>query len=121
MLITYLALLILPIKNQQLTIGVQMKAGKINLSDYLFMQFKTITPTLEQVGAMYYPHLSRAKLLEKARKMEFSFVCFKLDESQKSPYLVDIVDLAFVLNTRYEEQAKEFQTFMKGTLASHQN
>ena len=53
--------------------------------------------------------------------MEFPFVCYKLDESQKSPYLVDIIDLAFVLNTRYEEQAKEFQSFIKGTLAAPQN
>ena len=98
-----------------------MKVGKINLSDYLFMQFKTMTPTLDKVGEVYYHHLSKAKLLEKARKMEFPFVCYKLDESQKSPYLVDIIDLAFVLNTRYEEQAKEFQSFIKGTLAAPQN
>ncbi|MHA3104201.1 pyocin activator PrtN family protein [Acinetobacter sp. ANC 3791] len=95
-----------------------MSTVKMNLSDYLFMQFKTMTPTLEQVGAMYYTHLSKAKLLEKARKMEFPFVCFKLDESQKSPYLVDIIDLAFVLNKRYEEQAKEYMTFTKGALAT---
>ena len=43
----------------------------MNLSDYLFMQFKTMTPTLEQVAAMYYPHLSKAKILEKARKRNF--------------------------------------------------
>lgn len=98
-----------------------MNTVKMNLSDYLFMQFKTMTPTLEQVGVMYYPHLSKAKLLEKARKMEFPFICFKLDESQKSPYLVDIIDLAFVLNKRYEEQAKEFSTFMKGALTTSQN
>ena len=41
-----------------------MNKVQMNLSDYLFMQFKTMTPTLEQVGAMYYPHLSKAKLLE---------------------------------------------------------
>mgnify|MGYP000911895041 FL=1 len=98
-----------------------MSTVKMNLSDYLFMQFKTMTPTLEQVGAMYYPHLSKAKLLEKARKKEFPFVCFKLDESQKSPYLVDIIDLAFVLNKRYEEQAKEYATFMKGALTASQD
>ena len=41
-----------------------MSTVKMNLSDYLFMQFKTMTPTLEQVGAMYYPHLSKAKKIE---------------------------------------------------------
>ncbi len=71
-----------------------MKAGKINLSDYLFMQFKTITPTLDQIGEMYYPHLSKAKLLEKARKMEFPFPCYRIDESQKAPYLVNLTDFS---------------------------
>lgn len=32
-----------------------MNKVQMNLSDYLFMQFKTMTPTLEQVAAMYYP------------------------------------------------------------------
>lgn len=98
-----------------------MSTVKMNLSDYLFMQFKTMTPTLEQVGAMYYPHLSKAKLLEKARKREFPFICYKIDESQKSPYLVDIIDLAFVLNKRYNEQAKEYENFTKGALTTSQN
>ena len=98
-----------------------MSTVKMNLSDYLFMQFKTMTPTLEQVGAMYYPHLSKAKLLEKARKKEFPFICYKIDESQKSPYLVDIFDLAFVLDKRYNEQAKEYEIFTKSALTNSQN
>lgn len=98
-----------------------MSTVKMNLSDYLFMQFKTMTPTLEQVGAMYYPHLSKAKILEKARKKEFPFICYKIDESQKSPYLVDIFDLAFVLDKRYNEQAKEYEIFTKSALTNSQN
>ncbi len=98
-----------------------MSTVKMNLSDYLFMQFKTMTPTLEQVAAMYYPHLSKAKILEKARKKEFPFICYKIDESQKSPYLVDIFDLAFVLDKRYTEQAKEYEIFTKSALTNSQN
>ncbi|MEN8292043.1 pyocin activator PrtN family protein [Acinetobacter radioresistens] len=98
-----------------------MNKVQMNLSDYLFMQFKTMTPTLEQVAAMYYPHLSKAKILEKARKKEFPFICYKIDESQKSPYLVDIFDLAFVLDKRYNEQAKEYGIFTKSTLTNSQN
>ncbi|HCL60460.1 pyocin activator PrtN family protein [Acinetobacter baumannii] len=98
-----------------------MSTVKMNLSDYLFMQFKTMTPTLEQVAAMYYPHLSKAKILEKARKKEFPFICYKIDESQKSPYLVDIFDLAFVLDKRYNEQAKEYEIFTKSALTNSQN
>ena len=98
-----------------------MSTVKMNLSDYLFMQFKTMTPTLEQVAAMYYTHLSKAKILEKARKKEFPFICYKIDESQKSPYLVDIFDLAFVLDKRYNEQAKEYEIFTKSALTNSQN
>lgn len=98
-----------------------MNKVQMNLSDYLFMQFKTMTPTLEQVAAMYYPHLSKAKILEKARKKEFPFICYKIDESQKSPYLVDIFDLAFVLDKRYNEQAKEYEIFTKSVLTNSQN
>ena len=98
-----------------------MNKVQMNLSDYLFMQFKTMTPTLEQVAAMYYPHLSKEKILEKARKKEFPFICYKIDESQKSPYLVDIFDLAFVLDKRYNEQAKEYEIFTKSALTNSQN
>jgi hypothetical protein len=98
-----------------------MNKVQMNLSDYLFMQFKTMNPTLEQVAAMYYPHLSKAKILEKARKKEFPFICYKIDESQKSPYLVDIFDLAFVLDKRYNEQAKEYEIFTKSALTNSQN
>ena len=98
-----------------------MNKVQMNLSDYLFMQFKTMTPTLELVAAMYYPHLSKAKILEKARKKEFPFICYKIDESQKSPYLVDIFDLAFVLDKRYNEQAKEYEIFTKSALTNSQN
>ena len=98
-----------------------MNKVQMNLSDYLFMQFKTMTPTLEQVAAMYYPHLSKAKILEKARKKEFPFICYKIDESQKSPYLVDIFDLAFVLDKHYNEQDKEYEMLTKSALTNYQN
>lgn len=88
-----------------------MNGKTLKISDYLFMQFRTLTPTLEQVCEVYYPHLSRTKVLEKGRKMEFPFVCFKIDNSQKSPYLVDILDLGFVLEKNYKEQAEEFNKF----------
>ncbi|RKG29357.1 MULTISPECIES: pyocin activator PrtN family protein [Acinetobacter] len=98
-----------------------MKTGKMNLSDYLFMQFRTMTPTLDQVGTIYYPHLSKAKLLEKARKNDFPFVCYKLDRTQKAPYFVDIIDLAFVLNKNYEDYAKDYELITKHSLSLAEN
>ena len=75
-------------------------------------------PTLDQVCDIYYPHLSKAKRLEKARNGEFPFCCFKLDTSQKAPYFVDIIDLAFVLEERYKAQLEEFKNFMQSVLKS---
>ncbi|MBP6151860.1 MULTISPECIES: pyocin activator PrtN family protein [unclassified Acinetobacter] len=89
--------------------------------DYLFMQFRTMTPSLDQVCDVYYPHLSRAKRLEKARNMEFPFLCYRLDESQKSPYLVDIIDLAFVLEQRYKIQLNDFNNLTRSVLKSDQH
>lgn len=98
-----------------------MQNTLMKASDYLFMQFRTMTPSLDQICDVYYPHLSRAKRLEKARNMEFPFLCYRLDESQKSPYLVDIFDLAFVLENRYKAQLEEFKKFMQSVLKSDQH
>lgn len=86
-----------------------MKDAKLNIADFLFMQFRTATPTLENVCAVYYPRLCKAKQLEKARKMEFPFICFRIDNSQKSPYLVDLLDLAFALDNSYKKHYEDFQ------------
>ena len=67
------------------------------------------------------PNLTKKVMNERAGKQEFPFPCFRLDKSQKSPYLVDIFDLAFVLDKRYNEQAKEYEIFTKSALTNSQN
>lgn len=85
--------------------------------DFLFMKFKTPTPTLDMVCDVYYPHLSKAKRLEKARNADFPFLCYKIDKSQKAPYLVDIHDLAIVFEKCYKAQYEDYiratQTVLK--------
>ncbi|WP_151980739.1 pyocin activator PrtN family protein [Acinetobacter guerrae] len=98
-----------------------MKNAAIKTSDYLFMQFRTLTPTLEQVCDVYYPHLSKAKILEKARNEEFPFCCFKLDTSQKAPYFVDIIDLAFVLEEKYKSQFEDYKKLIQSVLKPDQH
>ena len=94
----------------------------IKVSDYLFMMFRTFTPTLDQVCDMYYPHITnKAKRLEKARDGEFPFCCFKFDESQKAPYFVDIFDLAFVLEEKYKSQFEDYKKLMQSILKSDQH
>lgn len=96
--------------------------ASIKISDYLFMMFRTLTPTLDQVCDLYYPHISsKAKRLEKARDGGFPFCCFKIDDSQKAPYLVDIFDLAFVLEEKYKPQFEDYKKLMQSVLKSDQH
>ncbi|MFU8928203.1 pyocin activator PrtN family protein [Acinetobacter puyangensis] len=78
-----------------------MASLQLNTSDYLFMKYRSMTILLDEVVKDYYPHLSKAKVLEKARNQEFPFSCFKLDKSQKAPYFVHVKDLAKVLDQQY--------------------
>lgn len=78
-----------------------MASLQLNTSDYLFMKYRSMTILLDEVVKEYYPHLSKAKVLEKARNQEFPFSCFKLDKSQKAPYFVHVKDLAKVLDQQY--------------------
>jgi hypothetical protein len=76
-------------------------AIQLSTSDYLFIRYRSMTVLLDEVVKDYYPHLSKVKVLEKARNQEFPFSCFKLDKSQKAPYFVHIQDLAKVLDQNY--------------------
>ncbi|MEK5765253.1 pyocin activator PrtN family protein, partial [Acinetobacter junii] len=70
-----------------------MGAFQLKTADYLFMKYRSMTVLLDEIVRDYYPHLSKIKVLEKARNQEFPFSCFKLDKSQKAPYFVHIQDL----------------------------
>lgn len=66
----------------------------------LLDQFGSLTPLLDNVAKIYYPRLSRAKLMEKARLHKFPFKCYRLGTSQKDPYIVDIQSFAKYLSER---------------------
>ncbi|MDH2018879.1 pyocin activator PrtN family protein [Acinetobacter ursingii] len=69
----------------------------------LIEQFGSPTPLLDEVAKVYYPRLSRPKLLEKARLGKFPFKCFRLGEGQKSPYIVDIFSFAKFLSEKFSD------------------
>ncbi|MCY6413299.1 MULTISPECIES: pyocin activator PrtN family protein [Acinetobacter] len=86
-------------------------AIQLSTSDYLFMKYRSMTVLLDEVVREYYPHLSKVKVLEKARNQEFPFSCFKLDKSQKAPYFVHVQDLAKVLDQQYTLAHQDHVTF----------
>lgn len=77
--------------------------------DYLFLKFRSTHIKLEDIAKEFYPHLCKEKVLEKARQQKFPFVCFRFDESQKSPFFVNIHDVAEVFDEIYHNSHSIFQ------------
>lgn len=73
-------------------------AFKISTQDYLFLQFGKTIVELKDVCAVYYPHLKYSQINRIAGEQGFIFPCFRLANSQKSPYFVNITDLAAALD-----------------------
>jgi hypothetical protein len=80
----------------------------LNTTDYLFLKFRSTFIRLDDIAKEYYSHLSKEKVLEKARQQKFPFTCFRIDESQKGAFFVDIHELAEVLDKIYR---KSYQSF----------
>lgn len=78
----------------------------LSTADYLFMKYKKLAVPLLEVVNDYYPHLSKAKMMERARQQEFPFTCFRLDGSQKAPYFVHINELAKLFDEQYLDASK---------------
>ena len=89
--------------------------NRLNTAHYLFLKFKSTFIKLEDVSKEYYPHLCKEKVLEKARQQKFPFTCFRIDESQKGPFFVNIVELATALDEIYN---KGYQNFRDSTIKS---
>jgi len=75
-------------------------------------------PMLDDVCKVYYPHLSKENILEKARKMEFPFKCVRLDRSQKSPYFVDLQELSSFLDKAFQKDSPFLDTDIQHTLSN---
>ena len=79
---------------------------KISTTDYLFIKYKVLVIPLTEIVNDYYPHLSKAKMMERARQQEFPFTCFRLDSSQKAPYFVHLNELAKLFDEQYLDASK---------------
>jgi hypothetical protein len=82
----------------------------LNTADYLFLKFKSTLIKLDDVSKEYYPHLCKEKVLEKARQKKFPFTCFRIDESQKGTFFVEIHELAQVLDDIYKNSYQSFRS-----------
>lgn len=90
----------------------------LNTADYLFLKFKSTFIKLEDVSKEYYPHLCKEKVLEKARQKKFPFACFRIDESQKGAFFVEIHELAQVLDSIYQNSYQDFLSSAQESIKS---
>ncbi|MFV5265361.1 pyocin activator PrtN family protein [Acinetobacter courvalinii] len=81
---------------------------QLNTVDYLFLKFRSTFIKLEDIKYEYYPHLCIEKMQERARQQRFPFTCFRIDESQKGSFFVEIHELARVMDEIY---LKSYQSF----------
>ena len=88
-----------------------MGAFQFKTVDYLFMKYRSMTVDLMVIAKDYYPHLSKAEALRKANNCEFPFSVFKIDQSKRAPFLVNLNDFADVLDKQYSQASKDFATF----------
>lgn len=70
----------------------------MNMNDYLFIKYRSMTVELMTIVSDYYPHLSKAEALRRANNQEFPFSVFKIDQSKRAPFLVHVKDLADILD-----------------------
>lgn len=81
--------------------------------DYLFLKYRTTPIKLEDITKEFYPHLCKERVLEKARQQKFPFACFRIDDSQKSPFFVHIHDLANAFDEIYRKSFPIYQNTMQ--------
>ncbi|MCE1270317.1 MAG: pyocin activator PrtN family protein [Acinetobacter sp.] len=91
---------------------------RLSTVDYLFLKFRSVYIKLEVVSKEFYPTLGRDKMLEKARQQKFPFTCFRMDESQKGEFFVDIHELARVLDEIYVRSYQSFKAAMQKSTKS---
>ena len=90
-----------------------MKAhDQIDISFLLAARYKKPVILLEQVIADYLPHLTMDIANRRANKQTLPFPVFKGD-SNKSPWLVNISDLAIFLSKRRDEAVKDWEAMNK--------
>ena len=92
--------------------------NQLTIEDYLFLKFKTLTPKLEDICQEYYPNLKKEKVLERARNQAFPFPCYRIDESQKGPYFINLYDFAIFLKKLYRDESRYLDTEVHHTCMS---
>lgn len=81
----------------------------LTTSDYLFLKYRSVHIKLEDVVKEYYPNLNKENMLTRARQQRFPFTCFRIDESQKGAFFVNLHELADAIDDIYRTQYAIFQ------------
>jgi hypothetical protein len=69
--------------------------------ELLRAQFDTVRPTVDQVMAKYFPHISSRKhFLREVKTGRIKLPVHKAYDSRKAPYVVQLADLATFLDAQ---------------------
>lgn len=86
-----------------------MTAPAINRVYLLLSIFNGADASLEKVVALYFPHLSEREWKRRASLQQFPFPVFRPEKSQKSPWMVNVNELAAYLDKQAAEAAKDWR------------
>ncbi|ENX51455.1 MULTISPECIES: pyocin activator PrtN family protein [Acinetobacter] len=86
--------------------------------DYLFLKYRSVHIKLEDVVKEYYPNLSKENMLARAREKRFPFTCYRIDESQKGAFFVNLQELAEAIDHIYRTQYSIFQNKVQKAIQS---
>lgn len=80
----------------------------IDTSFMLLMRYKAPVVELEQIRTDYLSHLTTDAARRRATAQSLPFACFRADKSNKSPWMVNIIDLANWLDKAQAEAKKDW-------------
>jgi hypothetical protein len=79
----------------------------------LLEQFGSVIIPVEELAESYL-HLARRTALNMAKKHQLPFPCFKLGNSNKSPFVVHLNDLVDFIDRRVAEERRVWKAFQIG-------
>ncbi|HCG6477556.1 TPA: pyocin activator PrtN family protein [Vibrio parahaemolyticus] len=88
------------------------KSGTLTITHHLLLQQfnHRVAIPVEEIAEPYL-NLARRTALNRAREHKLPFPCFKMGDSNKSPYVVHLNDLVNYIDRRVEEERNIWEKF----------
>ena len=84
--------------------------SEFTLYSMLTMRYQAPVVQLEIILKDYFPHMTRQSANKRASRQDLPFPVFKSDNSQKSPYLVDLREFSIYLCRQSQISAQDWRS-----------